>query len=485
MKKLNAFIVSMALLLAMVSPAFAATDLTKVTTSNVDVSAAIKAIGGTPGKINVRLNDKCIAFTDAFPELQNGSTMVPLRALVESMGAKVENLTDGSIKISIGTTVIDLKVGDKAVSVQKAEGDKQTLTLAVAPYINGDRTYVPLRFVSEVFGYDVLWDQTYQTVVVLDGKSIIANMDKNFTTLNAYFKSQSKYLTGNWKSEGTMELSLELIDAANGNKTFTIPGKMTSHTGGGAVNAEVSIDCSSLLPMLTKMAGSDTNVLAMLQSVAKTQTMSIRLLPDGGMYVKSGLYDMLAAQLGSNNTGKETWYNIGKITPSALTAEGFTLGNIFYSSMMETAKQTGAFYSYDMMIVSTQMMQTVMGDSTFQKQGDNYVWTMDKAKLAAMTGSKEVADLFQELNLKLTFNMNGTYTMTGTIKINIADLSAALSMSANGNGATDTTSMELSIKDLFNLKMKANSKTWEVKDAPQVALPQGATVVDWFDMLMK
>lgn len=38
--------------------------------AEMDKQETIKNLGGTPGKINVRLNDKCVAFPDAFPELK-------------------------------------------------------------------------------------------------------------------------------------------------------------------------------------------------------------------------------------------------------------------------------------------------------------------------------------------------------------------------------------------------------------------------------
>ena len=37
------------------------------------------------GQVNVLLGDRCIAFTDAVPEVKNGRTMVPLRAALEAM----------------------------------------------------------------------------------------------------------------------------------------------------------------------------------------------------------------------------------------------------------------------------------------------------------------------------------------------------------------------------------------------------------------
>lgn len=65
----------------------------------------IKALGGVVGQVNVLLGDRCIAFTDAVPEVKNGRTMVPLRASLEAMGARVDYDAD------TGTAVV---TGEKA-----------------------------------------------------------------------------------------------------------------------------------------------------------------------------------------------------------------------------------------------------------------------------------------------------------------------------------------------------------------------------------
>ena len=51
--------------------------------------------------------------------------------------------------------------------------DGQAMMLDVAPYIGeGDRTLVPLRFVSEALGYEVQWDGDARTVTIMDGDEI-------------------------------------------------------------------------------------------------------------------------------------------------------------------------------------------------------------------------------------------------------------------------------------------------------------------------
>lgn len=43
----------------------------------------------------------------------------------------------------------------------------------VAPYIKGDRTYVPMRFLAETLGAEVVWDGTAQTVTLTKGDDVV------------------------------------------------------------------------------------------------------------------------------------------------------------------------------------------------------------------------------------------------------------------------------------------------------------------------
>ncbi len=87
------------------------------------------------------------------PFIENGSTMVPVRAISEAFGAKVEY--DGntrSIDIILDDIQILLQIGVPHMIVR---GEK--VKLAVAPMIKNSSTFVPLRAISEAFNGDVDW----------------------------------------------------------------------------------------------------------------------------------------------------------------------------------------------------------------------------------------------------------------------------------------------------------------------------------------
>ncbi|MEM3385723.1 MAG: stalk domain-containing protein [Nitrososphaeria archaeon] len=99
---------------------------------------------------------------DVPPMIINGRTLVPLRFLSESFGAEVNyNDKTKTITIDYGKNKIILTVGKKVASV-----NGKTYSLDVAPVIYNGRTLVPIRFISEIFGADVVWDGTSKTIII-------------------------------------------------------------------------------------------------------------------------------------------------------------------------------------------------------------------------------------------------------------------------------------------------------------------------------
>ncbi|MCL6635019.1 MAG: copper amine oxidase N-terminal domain-containing protein [Peptococcaceae bacterium] len=99
---------------------------------------------------------------DVRPVIQNGRTLVPVRAISEALGAKVDyDPNNRKVFINNGSINIELTVDDDSAVVN---GRNVKLDQA-ATVVNG-RTLVPLRFVSENFGARVDWDGETQTVTV-------------------------------------------------------------------------------------------------------------------------------------------------------------------------------------------------------------------------------------------------------------------------------------------------------------------------------
>ena len=112
---------------------------------------ADKIVAMTIGSTDMIVNNE-IVNGDAAPYVADGRTMVPIRALTETFGAKVDYDNDAkTVTIVDGDTTVVMTIGETTYTVN---GEEQTMD--VAPVIgSGDRTYVPVRFVAEALGYKV------------------------------------------------------------------------------------------------------------------------------------------------------------------------------------------------------------------------------------------------------------------------------------------------------------------------------------------
>lgn len=125
--------------------------------------------------ITVVLNGEQMQF-DVPPQIINSRTMVPLRAIFEALGAEVSwnGDTDTASGVRKGVRVT-VSIGSDIATVS----GKATVLDQSAVLIDG-RTLVPLRFISEAYGAEVLWDGDTRTVSInapesVDGYNIPAN----------------------------------------------------------------------------------------------------------------------------------------------------------------------------------------------------------------------------------------------------------------------------------------------------------------------
>lgn len=112
-------------------------------------------------KIKVLLNGEKLYFTQA-PIIKYARVLVPMRTIFESMGAEVkwDNETR-TIVAKKESTVISIKLGSS-----KAVVNGKTIELPAPAVIENGVTMVPLRFVSESFGTNVMWDNESRTVTI-------------------------------------------------------------------------------------------------------------------------------------------------------------------------------------------------------------------------------------------------------------------------------------------------------------------------------
>lgn len=115
------------------------------------------------GPLEVTLNGTYVSFPDQQPYVVNNRTMVPIRTLAETLGFTVEWVSaNNGIKLTKGNMTMWVWVGSTTYYINNVK-----YTMDVKPFVtNNERTMVPIRFISEAFGYDVKWDGTGTVPVV-------------------------------------------------------------------------------------------------------------------------------------------------------------------------------------------------------------------------------------------------------------------------------------------------------------------------------
>lgn len=139
-RKLSIILAALSLWLMMSVPVFAAND------------------------IQIFVDGKTLAM-DAKPTVSNGTTLVPMRAIFEALGATVNY--DATTKQITGTKAADVVL--LILNQTTATKNGAAVQLSVPPQAIDGRTMVPLRFISESLKCSVVWDGTTKTVTITSG----------------------------------------------------------------------------------------------------------------------------------------------------------------------------------------------------------------------------------------------------------------------------------------------------------------------------
>lgn len=113
--------------------------------------------------IDITKGAKKSKFTmDVTPVIYNNYTLIPLRGLLEQMGATITWIDENqTIIIEKDSTELKLQIEDDRVYK-----NGKRYNLATEPTIINGRTMVPLRFISEHLGYSVVWDATEKSITI-------------------------------------------------------------------------------------------------------------------------------------------------------------------------------------------------------------------------------------------------------------------------------------------------------------------------------
>ncbi len=124
----------------------------EVNAIKLTIGQLVASINGTPYTLDVK----------PYIDTKAGRTLVPIRFISEALGAGVEWIPDArQVKITDSGRILILTIGNRNVLF-----DNTQLAIDCAPEIVSERTFLPLRFVSENLGAQVIYeDQTKEITI--------------------------------------------------------------------------------------------------------------------------------------------------------------------------------------------------------------------------------------------------------------------------------------------------------------------------------
>ncbi len=128
--------------------------------------------------ISVNINGRTVA-SDPAPRLVGGTVYVPLRGVLEALGAQVNFLPS--------VNRIDIVQSGKTYSLRPeksgAIADGKLVDLAQSKSFDG-RTFVPLRALAQLFGYGVAWQSATRTVAITSKEGLAIGFVDHRQALN-------------------------------------------------------------------------------------------------------------------------------------------------------------------------------------------------------------------------------------------------------------------------------------------------------------
>ncbi len=121
----------------------------------------VPAQGTAQAPIRVYVDGQLVNF-DVPPNVIQGRVLVPLRGVFERLGATVDY--DGKTQHIVavrGEQMVELTLGSRQARV-----NEKSMLLDVPAFTIGDRTMVPLRFISESLGASVQWVEASRVILI-------------------------------------------------------------------------------------------------------------------------------------------------------------------------------------------------------------------------------------------------------------------------------------------------------------------------------
>ena len=187
-------------------------------------AASAMAVSVVPGvfaanedvKVIINGTELKIAENDTKPFVEDGSTLVPMRAIFDALGATVEwDDATKTVRSTSDNGSVEMKIGSDTVKINGSE-----IKIDVPAKIVNERTVVPVRVISEAMDCKVEWSQETKTVTITSNDPLSLWTDG----------AASKAALINYMKEITDEKSDKYIPVENRVAVFDLDGTLFCET---------------------------------------------------------------------------------------------------------------------------------------------------------------------------------------------------------------------------------------------------------------
>ncbi|WP_069998989.1 stalk domain-containing protein [Cellulosilyticum sp. I15G10I2] len=185
--------------------------------------------------IGIQVNGRWLLI-DAEPFIENNNILIPLRGVMENLGAKVEWQQErGSVAIHKEAIHIELFVNKNTATVIRRVGGTstaETLKLEVPAKIVEGRTFIPGRFVAEALGAKVDWNQSLHAMIIKsssEGDMIGVERRVYFEIVDPEIVQENEVLK-KWHQDNFKTEGIYALDAGNWKYVLAAAGEQP--TGG-------------------------------------------------------------------------------------------------------------------------------------------------------------------------------------------------------------------------------------------------------------
>ncbi len=134
------------------------------------------------GDANVVIGEKLVFEEGNEPFIANERTMMPLRAISEALDATVYWFNDDKrVQIVCYDSLLSLQIGNSVMGKYVIENGQVSaepisIELDAPAMIHNDRTYVPLRAISEAFDASITWDNPNRSAIIIPAQKAMNNV---------------------------------------------------------------------------------------------------------------------------------------------------------------------------------------------------------------------------------------------------------------------------------------------------------------------